>query len=212
MKIIEDEEKQAHRTHIINEGAKGFVIGSFISAGAFLYLRSRHASAFARYNTSIKTCIFTMPSVTMCAFYADQGSWEFDRKVHASSYSEQKVLAEYREWNRMTLGQKALLAVSNNKYPIILGAWAASMYGSWVYVNRDKIMTTSQKAVQARMYAQAITILLLLSTIILASKEQEINKDKPKPIPEWKAILMQKEENERLKQQRDVKLVKQEHP
>lgn len=58
-------------------------------------------------------------------------------------------------------------------------------------------MTTAQKAVQARMYAQGITIFLLLGTLLLAMKEDEINKLKPAPIPEWKQVIMRKEEEEK---------------
>ena len=38
-----------------------------------------------------------------------------------------------------------------------------------------------------------------MGTLLLAMKEEEINKKKPKPIPEWKRIIMEKEaEDKRL--------------
>lgn len=133
----------------------------------------------------------------MGAFYADQGSWEFDKQMHSSHYTEGKLLEEYKEWNNLSFGNKLFTSVNNNKYPIIFTSWLASLYGSWTFVNRDKIMTTAQKAVQARMYAQGITIFLLLGTLLLAMKEDEINKLKPAPIPEWKQVIMRKEEEEK---------------
>lgn len=197
MKIIEDEEKLAHISYITHEGFKGLVYGLFLSTGLFIYLKTRHAAAFARYSTSIKTCVITMPTIALGAFYADQGSWDFDKRIHQGDFNKKRMLEEHQQWDKLSFSEKTIQALNNNKYPIIIVGWAASMYGSWVFVNRDKIMTTSQKAVQARMYAQAITIVLLLGTIVLASKEQELLKHQPAPLPEWKQILLEKEEEKK---------------
>lgn len=195
MKIIDKEEREAHASYILSEGLKGMFFGSVVSLGLFTYLKVRHPVRFNSFNTSIKTCIITMPTVSMAAFYADQGSLEFDRKMYSSGYTNKKVLEEYRQWNNMPITDKIVGTLSNNQYKLIFSAWVASMYGSWMYVNRDKVMTTPQKLVQARMYAQAFTIILLLSTIVLAVKQQEIDKKKPAPVPEWKRILQEKEED-----------------
>lgn len=193
MKIIDKEEREAHASYILAEGLKGMFYGSVVSLGVYSWLKMRHPKRFASFNTSIKTCIIIMPTISLAAFYADEGSVEFDRKMYSSGYTNQKVLEEYREWQNLKTSDKIIQTLANNQYKIIFTSWLASMYGSWVYVNRDKVMTTPQKLVQARMYAQAITIVLLLSTIVLAMKTQELEKDKPKPIPEWKKILEERE-------------------
>lgn len=193
MKIITDEEKRAHIAHITAEGAKGLVVGGMLSAGMFVYFKKRMPVRFNSWNTSIKTCVLTMPTIGMGAFYADQGSWEFDKEMHHSEHTQAKLLEEYRHWNRLSTGEKMFSGLNNNKYTIIVSAWAASLYASWVIVNRDKYMTIAQKAVQARMYAQGITIILLLGTILLAIKDEEINRKKPAELPEWKKVLLKKE-------------------
>lgn len=200
MKILGQDEREAHIAHITSEGAKGLFYGSIISLGLFGYLKTRHPLRFKSFNTSIKTCIFAMPTIATGAFYADQGSVEFDRQVHSSDYTNSKMMEEYRQWNNMAMSDKIFHSLNENKYKIIITSWAASLYGSWVLVNRDKIMTTAQKAVQARMYAQGITIILLLGTILLAMKEEELEKNKPKPIPEWQKILNDREHDEHEKQ------------
>ncbi|CCJ28326.1 unnamed protein product [Pneumocystis jirovecii] len=59
--------------------------------------------------------------------------------------------------------QSALLIwCSENKWKIIAGSWALSMIGSFSFLWRDKYLTKAQKLVQARMYAQGITLLVLL--------------------------------------------------
>lgn len=193
MKIIDEREKEAHKLYVLTEGAKGLFYGGVLSFGVYAYLKHRHPLKFKNFNTSIKTCILTMPTIGMAAFWADQGSIEFDRKMYLGEYQEGKLMEEYNEWKKLSLSDKAITVLNDNKYKIIITSWAASMYGSWVFVNRDKIMTTAQKAVQARMYAQAITIVLLLSTIFLAMKEDEMNKNKPAPVPEWKRIVDERE-------------------
>lgn len=201
MKIIDKEEREAHASYVLSEGIKGMFYGSIVSVGLFTYLKLRQPKRFASFNTSIKTCIITMPTIALAAFYADEGSVEFDRKMYSSGYTNQKVLEDYREWNNMKLSDKIFTSLSNNQYKIIFSSWIASMYGSWVYVNRDKVMTTPQKLVQARMYAQAITIVLLLSTILLAMKNEELNKNKPAPLPEWKKVLQEREAEQKLANQ-----------
>lgn len=194
MKILDTEEREAHIAHITHEGVKGLFVGSMISAGLFAYLKFKQPVKFSHFNTSIKTCIFAMPTIASGAFFADQGSVEFDKQMHQLDYTTKKTLEEFRAWNNLSASDKFIHSLNNNKYSIIIGAWAASLYGSWALVNRDKIMTTAQKMVQARMYAQGLTIVLLLGTIVLSMKEQEMEKLQPKPIPEWQQILNDREQ------------------
>ncbi|KAJ8145438.1 hypothetical protein OXX80_004426 [Metschnikowia pulcherrima] len=193
MKIIDREEKEAHASFVMSEGLRGMFYGSVVSVGLFAYLRTRHPARFARFNTSIKACILTMPTISLAAFYADEGSVEFDRLMYSQGHTNKQVLDQYKEWKNMPASDKIVTALGTHKYKIILASWAASMYGSWVFVNRDKVMTAPQKLVQARMYAQAFTIVLLLSTIVLAMKEEEVKKNQPKPLPEWKKVLVERE-------------------
>lgn len=193
MKIIDREEKEAHASYVMAEGLRGLFYGSVVLVGLFAYLKTRHTARFARFNTSIKACILTMPTVSLAAFYADEGSVEFDRQMYSSGHTNKQVLEQYKEWRNMPTSDKVVTALGTHKYKIIFASWVASMYGSWVFVNRDKVMTAPQKLVQARMYAQAFTIVLLLSTIVLAMKEEEIKKQQPAPLPEWKKVLLEKE-------------------
>ncbi|WPK23394.1 hypothetical protein PUMCH_000633 [Australozyma saopauloensis] len=197
MKIIDKHERDAHAMHVATEGLKGLFYGGVLSLGIYNFLKYRQPARFARFNTSIKACIIIMPTISLGAFYADEGSVEFDRKMYSSGYADKKMLEQYSKWKEMPFSDKLVHSLSTHKYKIILTSWIASMWGSWVYVNRDKVMTGPQKIVQARMYAQAITIVLLLSTIVLAMKEEELNKDKPAPIPEWKRVLKEREDAEK---------------
>ncbi|QSL65066.1 hypothetical protein MERGE_002371 [Pneumocystis wakefieldiae] len=51
---------------------------------------------------------------------------------------------------------------SENKWKIIGGSWVLGMIGSMSLLWKDKYLTKTQKLVQARMYSQAITLIILL--------------------------------------------------
>lgn len=202
MKVLTKEDKDAHAYHVAMEAVKGFFYGGFVAAGAFYYLKKRQPQKLAKMTTSVKTAVFAIPTAGLAAFWGDQGSWEYDQEVNQGSYKKKLKMEEYQQWSKLSTGEKIIHGLNEQKYPIIISTWVALMYGSWVYVNRDKIMTTAQKAVQARMYAQAITIVLLLSTVVLAVKEQEIEKKRPAELPEWKRVLMEREMDEKDAAQR----------
>lgn len=54
-----------------------------------------------------------------------------------------------------------------NRYGIIGASWVVSMAVSLGLVGRNKYLTGSQKLVQARVYAQALTVGLLVATAAL---------------------------------------------
>jgi hypothetical protein len=53
-----------------------------------------------------------------------------------------------------------------NRYPIVTASWVASIGTAFGIVSRDKYLTTAQKLVQARVYAQGLTLAVLLLTAL----------------------------------------------
>lgn len=193
MKILNEEEKNLHWNTVLVEGIKGCVVGAGLAAGLVALVKKRYPTHYMKFNTSLKAAMWAMPTIATGAFFADDGSWKFDEKMYRSEYYEQLEQEKLEKWNKLSTGDKAFTMVNENKYKIIITAWAASLYGSWHFVNKDKYMTTAQKAVQARVYAQAITVVLLLGTLVLSMHEQELAKKEPKPVPEWKRYLDEQE-------------------
>lgn len=50
--------------------------------------------------------------------------------------------------------------------------WLASMAGSWVLVSRNKYLTGKQKIVQARVYAQGLTLAVLIASAAFEIADQ----------------------------------------
>lgn len=189
MKILNDQEKNDHWNAVLYEGFKGTVVGMGMAFGLVQLMKRRYPGTYNHMSASIKASMWAMPTITMGAFYADEGSVKFDEETHRSDYLKNLEREKLERWEKLSIADKCFTKVNDNKYKIILGAWGASLWGSWKIVNKDKYMTTAQKAVQARVYAQAITVVLLLGTLLLSMHEQELNKSKPAEVPEWKKYL-----------------------
>lgn len=193
MKILNEEEKDDHWNTVLIEGAKGCVIGLGVAAGLVTLVKKKRPQQWQQMNTSIRAAMWAIPTVAVAAFAADDGSWKYDEQKNRSEYYKQLEQQNADRWNKLSTSDKAFTVVNDNKYKLIIGAWAASMYGLWHFVNKDKYMTVAQKAVQARVYAQAITVVLLLSTLLLNMHERELKQDEPAPVPEWKRYIAEQE-------------------
>ncbi|KAG7191563.1 uncharacterized protein KQ657_002955 [Scheffersomyces spartinae] len=200
MKILTEEEKQEHTKRLIVEGLKGTVVGLAVSYGLTFALKKKFPIKYNQMNFSTKTALYVVPTAGIIALYQDDGSVKFEEEKYRGSLMQKQREELQAKWDKMTTNEKAFHMVNDNKYKIIVGAWAASLYGSWRLVNRDKYMDAAQKAVQARVYAQGITVVLLLSTILLSMYEAKLKKDEPAPIPEWKKYL---DEQQALKEAKE---------
>ncbi|KAK6462867.1 hypothetical protein DFJ63DRAFT_175940 [Scheffersomyces coipomensis] len=195
MKIISEEEKAAHSRFVLIQGLKGCAVGAGIAFGLTRYLKFKQPLRYSQFNASIKTALWAMPTVTMGAFFADDGSVEFDNSTYRSDYFKKQEEEKLLRYNNLSVSEKMLHQLNEKKYETVVVAWAASLYGSWKLVNRDQYMTRAQKLVQARVYAQAFTVLLLLGTLLLSVHEAELQKKEPAPVPEWKKYLEEHEKD-----------------
>lgn len=207
MKILTPEEIDAHRSHTFAGGLKGAIAGFIISGAIFKFAPMRYPKFNPKAMTySIKTALFITPPTLLTAICAEEASNKFDELMYSSGPESSEALAEHKRWKNLPLKQKFVESLSDNKYKIITALWAASMYGSWVVVNRDKIMTTTQKAVQARMYAQFITVALLLGSMGLSMYEQSLNPNKQKNSEQrrWDKLLQEAEKEEKAEKERQA--------
>jgi hypothetical protein len=194
MKILTAEEVAEHKQHVLVENIKGCVVGGAVAWGMMALFKRRYPMKYSQLNTSVKAAMWAMPTITVGAFYADDGSVKYDEDKYQSEYKAKVAAEKQAMYNSLSQSEKILHNLDENKYAIIVSAWAASLYGSWKLVDRDIYMTRAQKLVQARVYAQAITVVLLLSTIVLSMQEAKIKKKQPAPVPEWKRYLAEQEE------------------
>ncbi len=66
--------------------------------------------------------------------------------------------------------------VSEHRYPIVFGSWAASMVIAFALVGRNPTLTGQQKLVQARVYAQGLTLAVLVASFALEGSDMSQGK------------------------------------
>ncbi|KAI3322721.1 mitochondrial hypoxia responsive domain-containing protein [Xylariaceae sp. AK1471] len=184
MKVISAEEEKAHYNTVLKGGLIGGSLGlglgllGIIGAGrrypavrsltlpfrAFLVTSvgtfgaivnaERHSNAFHRANNPMN-------------FYKDQASRDAD--VLRSQESPWQRLREF--------GQ-------SNRYTIVFGSWVAAMAIALGIVSRNKYLTTSQKLVQARVYAQGLTLAVLVASAAFETADARKGKGR------WETIMV----------------------
>lgn len=199
MKILGAEEKQANWDATVYGGIKGAIGGACLSAFIFTFGKKRYP-AIGRLPTAFRTALAIGPPTFGASLVGELASLDFESKLyHDDPRVVQRHMEEARRWQRLLWSERAVESVSNHKYKIIVGAWAASMYGLWVLVDRDPVMTKTQKLVQARVYAQFLTVLLLLSSVGLSMYEENNDKAKHQANPvdnAWRDIVDDEEKAE----------------
>lgn len=175
MKVVTKEERAAHESAIYWGGLKGGLIGSAMSLGLYGLCKYRYPKVL-KLGTSAKTAIFITPPAFMASLFGELGSNNFDHDMYSSDYSQKETIEAHRRWAAMSTKDKVVSTLNENKYKVITGLWALSLWGSWAYVDRDKLLTKSQKFYEARMYAQFVTIILLLGSIGLSMSDENNEK------------------------------------
>jgi len=93
----------------------------------------------------------------------------------------------------MTMRQKVGDWAFRHQYSIILGGWAGSLALAGAIIARNKYQTYPQKIVQARMWAQGLTIGLLIVAGALTHDKKAQHAKENGLDHSWKDILDQQE-------------------
>lgn len=96
---------------------------------------------------------------------ADRFSRNFEKSRHPDEgYKDDSELARMEENARKTGYEKFMDWGKENRYPIVGVSWVLSMGLALGIVGRSPYLSTQQKLVQARVYAQTLTIAVLIAT------------------------------------------------
>ncbi|EWC43404.1 hypothetical protein DRE_07651 [Drechslerella stenobrocha 248] len=165
MKLLTKEEEAQHYAATVRGGLKGGGIGLGIGLASAFAL-NRHSAFFRSLTLPLKAFFVSSSATFALIIAADNASRAFEVSRHTSSlpYQDQaaRMLAERRQ--QMSNKDKAMDWGREHRYQIVGASWVASMAGSLALVYRDKYLTRAQKLVQARVYAQGLTLLVLLAS------------------------------------------------
>lgn len=167
MKLITAEEERAHYNTVLTGGAIGGVVGLGLGwAGTFW--ASRRYPAFRNLTLPFKAFLVSSTATFAAIIEADRWSMDFERRRDPSSFyrsEEQKLLDEARA--QMTADKQLLTMARENRYKIVGASWVAAMAVALSVVGRSRYLSAAQKVVQARVYAQGLTLAVLIATAAL---------------------------------------------
>ncbi|PGH11295.1 hypothetical protein AJ80_07195 [Polytolypa hystricis UAMH7299] len=164
MKILTREEEDAHYGAVIKGGSIGGLAGLAVGQ-AGLMLASRRFSTIRTLTLPMKAFLVTSAGSFTGIIGADHAS-----RSHEAAQHHETVYLGNREARRrqeqlasMTGSDRAKEFFKREKYKIVGLTWIASILGSFMIVNRNKYLSTSQKIVQARVYAQGLSLAVLVA-------------------------------------------------
>lgn len=195
MKIATQGELQDYTTAIALGGLKGALIGLGVSGGLTYWLRGR--PLFKSMTPTVKTFFFLTPILGFGVTATEWASLKFDMEQYDFGEAEKKKREERERLEALPTMERWKAQATEHKYKIIVGAWAASMGGSFWWINRDKYMSKAQKIVQARMYAQALTVIILLGSMLMSVNSYSNSKSTEEEKYSWQAIVAEEELREK---------------
>lgn len=164
MKVVSKEEEQAHYNAVLKGGfiggSAGITIGLLGVIGA-----SKRYPAFRGLTLPFRSFLVTSTATFGAIVNAERWSNDFHKRNNPMNFYKDEAsraaeLAREQEtsWQRFQEWGKA------NRYSIVFGSWIAAMGLSLGMVGRNKYLSTSQKLVQARVYAQGLTLAVLVAS------------------------------------------------
>ncbi|EFQ25555.1 hypothetical protein CGRA01v4_02430 [Colletotrichum graminicola] len=171
MKVLSKEEEAEHYSVVVKAGLIGGTVGFGAGLGGVLFA-SRRYPAFRQLTLPFRSFLVTSSATFGAIVHADRESIRFGKekdpmygykdataRAVAEAKANEPTLQKLKEWGR------------ENRYSIVFGSWLASMGVALSIVGRDKYLTGPQKLVQARVYAQALAVAMLVVTAALEMKD-----------------------------------------
>lgn len=183
MKVISKQEEAAHQKEVVKGGAIGGAVGLGLGLGGVL-LASRRYPAFRSLTLPFRAFLVTSSATFGSIVNAERYSMAFQKAQDPMNFYQdatqraielarqnETTAQRFKEWGR------------ENRYSIVFASWIASMGIALAIVGRAPI-STAQKLVQARVYAQALTL-----AVLIVSAAFEMN-DAKKGSGRWQTVMV----------------------
>ncbi|KAJ7739891.1 hypothetical protein B0H16DRAFT_1568202 [Mycena metata] len=165
MKLATEEQIEGHTAASRRGAAEGTLVAGTIATLGSIYSHRRWAY-YRNLPPSLKVLgvlIITAPALSI---QAERRGLEYDRSQWEGDGVRILDMQEHQEmsrWETLSTSDKIADWASRHEYSLIVGGWALSLAVAGGIISRDKYQTTAQKVVQARMWAQGLTIGIILA-------------------------------------------------
>ncbi|KIM54903.1 hypothetical protein SCLCIDRAFT_17520 [Scleroderma citrinum Foug A] len=204
MKILTEEQVAGHNVAIFRGAAEGLLCTAALAIPAS-FLLNRRWTYYRSLPLSLKVLGAVMIIAPLTSIQAERRGLEFDREVNwtgAGRMELDRVASEEQaRWSGLSVKEKISDWASRHQYGIIFGSWALSIAVAGGIISRDRYQSVPQKVVQARVWAQGLTVgVLLVAGALTHSKRQEAMAHRKAPIDHSWQTLLDEQEKERLQQ------------
>ncbi|KAH9843452.1 mitochondrial hypoxia responsive domain protein [Teratosphaeria destructans] len=204
MKILTKEEEQEHYNATLKGGLLGGAVGLGIGALGVVGASSRYP-AFRSLTLPLRAFLITSSGTFASIVTADHYSRSYESSRHPEEQyrDEQQSLQDQLNAQKSTR-QRTLEWLNTNRYKVVFGSWVASMGTALGLVGRNPYLSTQQKLVQARVYAQGLTIAVVIISLAFETTDRSQNAGRWETVkvidpedPEHKHVIEKKIHHER---------------
>ncbi|KAI1327074.1 mitochondrial hypoxia responsive domain-containing protein [Xylariaceae sp. FL0255] len=164
MKVISPEEERAHYNQVL----KGGFIGGTAGLGLGLLgvaVASRRYHAFQSLTLPFRAFLVTSTGTFGAIVNAERYSNAYHLANNPMNFYKDQASRDAEVYrNQESSWERFRQFGAQNRYSIVFGSWVAAMGIALGMVGRNKYLTTSQKLVQARVYAQGLTLAVLVAS------------------------------------------------
>lgn len=204
MKILTKEEEEAHYSAVVKGGLIGGGLGLAVGVGGVMFA-SRRYPAFRGLTIPFRTFLVTSAGTFGAIINADRWSMDFQKKQNPMNfYEDQTQRAQQIVRENQTTWERFMEYGKENRYSIVFVSWLASMGVAFALVSRSP-MNTANKVVQARVYAQGLTLAVLIISAVF-----EMN-DAKKGEGRWQTVMVVDPEDPEHKRLIEKKIHKEEY-
>ncbi|KAI8086781.1 uncharacterized protein BX664DRAFT_374784 [Halteromyces radiatus] len=175
-------------------GARGAAIGFGLGAIATMIALKRSPN-FQALSTPLKSSMMVAGAASGFLFGADRAITSYENRELGYMDEEMYLNLQKARFDKQPVGSfdRALIYLNENRWSVIGCTWALSMVAALGFSFSNRYLSTQQKLVQARMYAQAATIGVLMASaglsIYLGEDEEERRKQRNAPDAQLLAVL-----------------------
>lgn len=137
-------------------------------------LAARRYHTIRNLTIPMKAFLVTSSGTFVGIIAADHASRDFEKRQNATRmwYENREDRLHAEELRGLSFTDRAVAFARREKYKIVGATWIASMIGSFVLVGRNPYLSGQQKIVQARVYAQGLTLAVLCASAAFEISDQ----------------------------------------
>lgn len=172
MKLLTKEEEAEHWNATVSGGIYGGVLGTLVGSAAVILAQRRYPT-FRGLTVPFRTFLACSTGTFSAIIAADRASrgYEAENQPERNYQPDEQAQLRAQIEENKPFFQRAKDWGNENRYSIVFGSWVASMGTSWAIVHRNKYLTGAQKLVQARVYAQGLTLAVLLASLAMETND-----------------------------------------